>query len=303
MADVTDKKRLRQIQKQDLTESRLNDDFVFWLKTRGMNWLLVLLVVACLYSFWNIWRQRQDRARDNAWSELAQATLPESFAEVAKNHQGTDSIALIAWLAAADTHLRDIQTGTDSSQIATPNLDGSLPPPTQLTAEGRKIAQDSAGSYYDKILEALGARRSEIAMKPLTLSALFGKAAIAESRGQMDVAKQALEEAQTIAGEDFPIFAKEAKVRLDTLPMLASAKGLPAKASLPVRESTTPVAPNVSDELIKGLTPAAAPAPAAATPIKLTPVDPANVPPGALGNTAPPKAPTTPPVTPPAAPK
>ena len=41
-----DKKRLAQVQTQDLTESRVNDDFVFWLKKNGSNYLLVVLLVA-----------------------------------------------------------------------------------------------------------------------------------------------------------------------------------------------------------------------------------------------------------------
>ena len=35
-------KRLNQIQTGTLTESRLNDDFVYWLKTKGLNYLLVV---------------------------------------------------------------------------------------------------------------------------------------------------------------------------------------------------------------------------------------------------------------------
>ncbi len=41
-----DQRRLNQVQTQDLTESRVNDDFVFWLKKHGSNYLLVVLVAA-----------------------------------------------------------------------------------------------------------------------------------------------------------------------------------------------------------------------------------------------------------------
>ena len=40
--------RLKQVQTTDLTDSRLNHEFVAWLKTSGMNYLLMLLLVACV---------------------------------------------------------------------------------------------------------------------------------------------------------------------------------------------------------------------------------------------------------------
>ncbi|MDZ4753579.1 MAG: hypothetical protein SGJ11_03680 [Phycisphaerae bacterium] len=279
MADVTDKKRLRQVQQQDLTESRLNDDFVFWLKTKGMNWLLGFLVIACAYSFWNFYKQRKTTERDVAWSELSSAALPESFAEVAKKHESIDSVALVAWLAAADSHLRDLQTGLDSTAVLVPNLDGTPAPPQPLSDDGRKLAQDAADSYYQKILDAAASRSGEVAMKPIILSALFGRAAVAESRGAMDVAKQMLEQAVATAGDAFPTFAKEASARLESLSLVAGASALPTRASLPVREVAAPLAPDLTNELLRSLQ---------------EPIVPASVAPPAVPPTEPPSPPAEP---------
>jgi hypothetical protein len=253
MADVTDKKRLREIQQQDLSESRLNDDFIYWLKTWGVNIGVGLLAVFAAYSLWNAWQQRKTQARDNAWAELSAATLPESYAEVAKLHTDVDSVAMLAWIAAGDAHLRDLQTGLDSTAVPTPNADGSLPPPPPLTAEQRTIAQDAADGYYAKALDAARARGTPEAMRPILLSALFGRAAIAESRGAMDAAATYLTEAAALAKDAMPELAAEATRRLESLSMMSSARPLPTRASLPVRETATPVAPNLTDELLKSL--------------------------------------------------
>lgn len=52
--DPNDKKRLSQVQTQDLTESRLNDDFVYWLKKNGTNTLLVVLIALCAFLGFNL---------------------------------------------------------------------------------------------------------------------------------------------------------------------------------------------------------------------------------------------------------
>jgi hypothetical protein len=278
MADVTDKKRLRQIQQQDLSESRLNDDFVYWLKTSGPNWGLGLLVIICGYSLLNLYWQRKDTSRDNAWAEFTAATtsnLPESYASVATDHEAVDSVALLSWLSAGDAHLQDLQVGLIAPSVAT-SADGSVNPPEPLTDETRKTKQDAADSFYGKVYDKLAARKSELAMKPMVIAALFGRAAVAESRGATDAARGFLTEAQTLAGTDFPAFAEAATTRLASLDTLATVASLPTKASLPPKPEFTPVAPSVIDELTRSMTtPVAAPAARVnPQPIPVTPVQP-----------------------------
>jgi hypothetical protein len=110
-------------------------------------------------------------------------------------------------------------------------------------------------------MQALAPRRSESAVRPLVLSALFGSAAVAESRGDFERAKSLLTEAETLAGEHLTAFSAEAKRRIESLDRLASTAPLPLRASLPVKPDAAPLAPNVIDELEKSLTvPPAAPA-------------------------------------------
>src|SRR5262245_25193708 len=109
--EKTDRRRLQEIQQQDLTESRLNQEFVDWLKTKGMNWLLVVLLGLCAYMGWNWWRDRQVKAREAAWASFSSATLPAALEEVAATHQGVDSVDALALVVAADRYLGSVQSG------------------------------------------------------------------------------------------------------------------------------------------------------------------------------------------------
>ena len=105
---ATDRQRLRQVQTQDLSESRVNDDFVFWLKKSGMNYLLVALVAACGVLGWNWWKKKEIDRTALAWTELGQATLPEALEALAKEHADVPQAAMFALISAGDLRLQQI---------------------------------------------------------------------------------------------------------------------------------------------------------------------------------------------------
>ena len=61
--------RLKEVQTTDLTDSRVNHDFIDWLKTKGMNWLLLILLVACGFLAVDWYQRKQVEAKDQAWAE------------------------------------------------------------------------------------------------------------------------------------------------------------------------------------------------------------------------------------------
>ena len=138
---ANDKKRLNQVQTQDLTESRINDDFVFWLKKNGMNYLLVVLIAACALLGFNYWQRKNVEKTATAWSDMMNATLPEALEQVAKDHADVPQVAMMALLSAGDLRLRQIQSG-----VVTP-AQGTTPA-VVLDEAGRKIAQDAADEDY-----------------------------------------------------------------------------------------------------------------------------------------------------------
>jgi hypothetical protein len=134
------------------------------------------------------------------------------------------------------------------------NPDGTPIVGEPLTAEQRSIALDAADRYYQTALDATKDRRNVPGMQPFVLSALFGKAAIAESRGDLATAKAALEDAAALAETTYPRYAGHAKVRLETLALLETPTRIPTKAELPVKAApAAPAAPTVEEELLQSL--------------------------------------------------
>lgn len=243
MDSVTDKKRLSQVQTQDLTESRLNDDFVFWLKKHGMNTLLVILIAACAILGWNYWQRKQTEKTATAWSDIMSATLPEALEQAAKDHAEVPQASMMALLRAGDLRLAQLQSGMLEPEIR----DGSgtvTTPAKPLDEAARKIAQDAADEDYTKAAEVAvklaGGDKSKAVL--VVVQSLFGRAAIAESRGDLESAKRLLGEAETLSGKDWAPIAKLAKTRIDGLVALSEPFTLPRNADLPVEAPAAPAA-------------------------------------------------------------
>jgi predicted negative regulator of RcsB-dependent stress response len=234
-APANDKKRLSQIQTQDLTESKVNDDFVLWLKTHGMNVLLVVLIAACaVLGYRYFQRQALDKA-STAWSDFAAAALPESLEQIAKDHADLPQIAIAALLEAADLRLQQVQSG-----VITP-AQGTTPA-VLLDEAGRKIALDAADEDYrtaaDLAVKSAGGNRAGSTL--VVLQSLFGRAAIAESRGDLEASRKLLAEAEQMAEANWQPIAKVAKARIEGLVALAQPITLPRDADLPAPSTVTP---------------------------------------------------------------
>ena len=101
-----DPERLAQVQQSDLAESRVNEEFIDWLKKWGNTILLIVLLIALVGVGWNWLQRKADTERDTAWTNLDGAQLPASLEEVAKESKGIDSVSTLALLTAADKFLQ-----------------------------------------------------------------------------------------------------------------------------------------------------------------------------------------------------
>jgi len=240
--------RLNQIKETDLTESRINEEFLTWLKTKGLNWLLLVLVLLLGWMGWNIWEQRQAEARDAAWIELTAASLPVSYEEVASRHAGIDNVAALAHLSAGDRYLSSIQSGIRFDR--TPDQEDA-----RLDETTRAEFLDAADAAYRDALEALDAAGPDPqgGFAPLRASAWFGRAAIAESRGDLESAEAALRKGRDAAGDRYPKVAAWADRRIAGLPDLADTLPIPSQADLPAPETLTPLSPTIADDLLGDL--------------------------------------------------
>ncbi len=241
---ANDKRRLQQgLQTQDLTEGRLNDDFVFWLKKNGSNYLLVVLLAACAALGYNYWNRKGIEKSSLAWSELTQATMPEALEGVAKDHANVPQVAMIALLSAGDRRLGQIRTGELSPKTGDT-------PAVLLDDAARKITEDAAYDDYTKAAEIavkLAGGKMENAIT-VVLPTLFGRAAICESRKDFEGSRKLLDEAASIAGSRWPSFADLAKWRAGETLALASPITIPAASALPVKApAVTPAAVGTDD--------------------------------------------------------
>jgi hypothetical protein len=279
--------RLANIRGTDLTESRVNEEFLTWLRTKGLNWLLLILVMILAWMGWDLWQQRAAERRDAAWLDLGEATLPVSLDEVAARHAGIDSVAVLAQISAGDRYLSSVQSGLRFDRE--PDQ-----PDYRLTPEDRESFLASAETAYRSAADRLGDPAAVGMRSPLLIAALVGRAAVAESRGDLEATAALLEEASRIAGERYPIVNRWATQRIEELPKLAAALPIPPAASLPQRAPLQPLAPMIVEDLLQDLAappppppaePSAAPSPAPFTlpPSTLPPIDldptPRNTPP------------------------
>ena len=243
-----DRKRMSQVQTQDLTESRLNDDFVFWLKSKGHNYLLVVLLIACAVLGYNYWERKNTNKTSAAWGDLAQATLPEAYEQVAKDHADVPQAAMMALMQAADRRLQQVQTGVlvpaagDTAAIA-------------LDEVGRKIALDAADENYAKAAEiatkVTDGDRTRAAV--IVVPSLFGRAAVAECRGDFDGATKFLQEAITVASDRWPRFVEVANMRISGMTALATAISMPKQSELLVKPVDAAPAATATDDLFQQL--------------------------------------------------
>lgn len=268
--------RLTQIKGTDLTEGRINEEFVTWLRTKGLNYLLVVLLLILGWMGWNLWEQRAAERRDAAWIDLADATLPVSLDEVATRHAGVDSVAVLAQISAGDRYLGSVQSGLRFDRE--PDQ-----PDYRLTPEDRTAFLASADDAYRRAISILGAREQIGAKAPLLIAAVVGRAAVEESRGNLEATESLLQEARAIAGDRYTIVNRWAKQRIDELPKLAAAPPIPPQSSLPVRPAVEPLAPMIVQDLLRDLaappasgepaSPVPAPVPFTLPPTSLPPID------------------------------
>ena len=225
-----DRNRLSQIKTTDITESRVNEALVTWLKTSGPTYMLVVLLVLIAYLGYVRYSQHKVDARDQAWIDLVDTDHPDSLADIAAEHDGIFAVAHIARLQAAARYLTAVQGGkpididpTNTSQL--------------LTAEQRDQYLRLADGLYDEVLKA---DDGSAGMALHAAQAMDGKAAVAECRVQLDEAKSWHEKAANRVREVFPELAARLDTRAQTTSELAGELSLPSASATPKPQNTPP---------------------------------------------------------------
>lgn len=252
-----DRERLREVHRTEQTESKLNEDFVEWLKTKGPSWLLMLLIVLTVYLGMVRWRDSRAQHEAQAWAALLDeqvAGLPSSLESIAEQYPRVGSVSILARLHAAERLLNSVQLGVPLDALQEIYLDDDfdeddLP---RLTSEERVHYLDRADGLYQKVLEADDGSQGKALY---AISAHNGRAAVAEARGDTDRARELYERAMQRAETHYPELAKQAQRRIDTLGDAAAAISFPRRRDIVTDEvdaERRPVQldPNLQDLLL-----------------------------------------------------
>jgi hypothetical protein len=254
-----------------LEESKLNLEFVDWLRRWATPILTVALVVAAGFAGMRYLKQQRTAKIERAFAEFEAARSganpsPDALAAIADEFEGVGSVSTLARLDAADVLMNAVRTGLRPG--ATLNPDGTLANPDDvLPASDRDALLTRAAAMYQRVLDATQGNADQ---SIIAINALFGLAAVDENKGNVDAARARYTQIKDLATKSgFDSLARLAESRQTTLPTLAIVKPLvasptpPTPPALPALPAPEPVpGPQDPSAPATPATPAPAPAPA-----------------------------------------
>ncbi|CAN5763694.1 hypothetical protein BH11PLA1_BH11PLA1_03790 [soil metagenome] len=219
-------KRQQQIQVgAGLTESRYSQDFIDLLKNWSMPVLLLLAVAILGTQGWKYLKARRIQGTVAAFSEYeaaAKAGNPAGLVRVAEEHEGVEAVPLMARLAAADLYAESAYVGIQPGAQVTP--EGKVAAADVLTPEQVKAQLDSAATQYRAVLTAA---EGKAGMEQHAISAAYGLASVAETRGEWDEAGRMYDRVINLSEKaGLPLAGKIAKERAGNIDAVKGAKGL-----------------------------------------------------------------------------
>ncbi len=211
-------------------ESKLNTEFIDWLRKWHMPILLVVAVLALGY----VGYQRLEVARKQrvarAFSEYISATSPEALRSMADQYDGVRAVPELARLKAADIYLSSFRRGVKPGAQPSPENGQYAPEDLLSEGDGTALLNESA-ALYQQVLDATSTDQTKALQ---AINAAFGLAAVAESKGDLDAAKREYERVVTLAEwGGYPGQAEIAQERIQNLPELAQLPRIYAAAELP----------------------------------------------------------------------
>lgn len=222
-----------------LEESRLNQDFIDFLRKWGTPLLLVVVLVAGAYSGLTMWKRYKERTHDQAYADLHSAAVagsPDNLVVVAEQHKGRGAVYELALIEAADAYL-------DSARLGVRPGGNPGAPEDRLTDEQVKANLSRAGELYAQVVEVTARKAGH---EIHAINGYFGRAAVAESLGDLNAAREALTRAGEAArSKGFVELAKVAEERIATLDTLRDVPTLYSGAD--VRSNGSRVRPQEPD--------------------------------------------------------
>jgi hypothetical protein len=222
-----------------LEESKLNVEFIEWLRRWSTPLMMVAAITAAGYFLYQRYEKAQLAKVDRAFQELETAlstASPESLKSVADEYDGVRGVSVMARLGAADAYLRSARTGIKPG--AAPKQDGTFDAADVLGDKDREAMLADAEKLYTQVLAGTESNERESLH---AIGAAFGLAAVAESRGQTDQAKKQYDRIVDLSQKGgYTTQGDIAKKRLESLSVIGDSTQLLAKADLPTPPSPPP---------------------------------------------------------------
>jgi hypothetical protein len=227
--------RLGQIREgAGLEDSRVNQEFVDFIRKWSTPVLLVAAAIALGYFLYNKRIEAREARVSEAYAQLNQSSAtanpsPDALRRIAEDYNDVPGVRLMATLTAADQYLAAVQRGV---RPGTPLDAAGEPenPEDYLSEEDRERFLAEAQGLYQTVWDQT---QGSPALSIYTLESLYGLAAVAESRGDIEGARNAYDQASALAEKmGYAEHAQIAKQRLDEAGTIRHVS-LPSKADLP----------------------------------------------------------------------
>ncbi|MDX2132793.1 MAG: hypothetical protein SFY69_12155 [Planctomycetota bacterium] len=260
-----------------LEESRLNVEFIDWLRKWGTPLLFLAAAASAVVWAKNYFERSGKEKVDRAFIELHQASgqgnpNPDALAAVAAEYDGVRAVGLLARLEAADAYLRAVARGLKVGAVITLDAQGNPTGELQnaddvLTDADREQYLARAGTLYAEVYERA---KNEPARVLLALNAMYGMAAVHESRGELEDARRWYEQIADLTKDGtYSMHAAVALRRITSMDRLKEPLVLPTRAQVPTPPQPQAVTPPV---------PVTVPPPVLPAPSEPAPTEPAPSP-------------------------
>ncbi|MHC4811038.1 MAG: hypothetical protein ACYTEV_11840 [Planctomycetota bacterium] len=233
--------RLEEVRQSDLSESRVNEDFLEWLKTKGMNYLLVALAALVGFLWWVRFQEGRDEKRDTAWVQYANAANATAGPELLEQVAATpavaevDGIASLARINAAERYLQAVLAGRQlRSEMVTDAADAE---PAPLDEATRATYLDRADTLYAAVVTA---DDGSDGMMIHAWTALNGRASVAEARADGEAAATLYEQAAARVEGWYPELAARSRAFAETAGRFSDPVTLPPASEIRTANATAP---------------------------------------------------------------
>lgn len=230
-----------------LEDSRINQDFVDFLQKWG-SWFLMALAAAALVYAGLQYLERQRVAKINEAFQAYEGVMgggspsPDALRRVADEYEGVRSVAEMCRTTSADIYLESVRSGLKPG--AQVGEDGEYPEEEFVTQEDREQYLASAESLYRSVLESTDQKKGR---ELIALNAMFGLAAVYDTRGDVEQARAQYAKAAEIAeAQKLPALARVARTRMES-ETAREFPPLPSEADLPELPDFSP--PPVESEI------------------------------------------------------